>query len=117
VSIWQSRPVDEVPEVVLSHWRVMRTDSGDLHLVGIRAERGTGRVSSAIVELDIDARVGMTRSGRRYVLDGAPGPDEDGDADYVWAGWCQVNRVSAFRDVTDELLTRSPQSSLSTTPD
>lgn len=116
MSIWPSRPVDEVPEVTLANWRVMRTDAGELHLVGIRPDRATGRVSSVIVELDVHARVGITRSGRRYVLVGEPGPDENGDADYVWTGWCQVNRVSAFRDVTNELLTRSPQSSLSTTP-
>lgn len=104
MSIWQSRPVEEVPEVVLVNWRVMETGDGGRHLVGIRPDRGTGRVSSVILELDMAARVGTTRSGRRYVLDGAPGPDEDGNADYVWAGWCQANHVTGYRDVTGELL-------------
>lgn len=107
MSIWPSRPVDEVPEVTLANWRVMRTDAGELHLVGIRPDRGTGRVSSLVVELHIEARVGVTRSGRRYLLEGAPGADDEGDADYVWSGWCRVNRVTGYRDVTDELLTGS----------
>lgn len=110
MSIWQSRPVDQVPEVVLVNWRVMETADGSRHLVGIRPSRGTGRVSSAIVELDMAACVGTTRSGRRYVLDGTPGSDEDGNADYVWSGWCEVNRVTGYRDVTDELLTGSQPS-------
>lgn len=107
MSIWRSRPVADVPDVVLLHWRVMQTDTGELHLVGIRPERGTGRVSSVVVEFDVRARVGVTRSGRRYQLEGTPGPDESGDADYVWAGWCQVNRVDAYRDVTEEVLAGS----------
>lgn len=85
----------------------MKTDAGDMHFVGIRPDRATGRVSSVVVELDIDARVGVTRSGRRYVLEGPPGPDDEGDADYVWSGWCQVNRIDAYRDVTEKVLAGS----------
>lgn len=103
MSIWRSRPVGEVPEVVLQAWRVLETDSGERHFVGFRPDRGTGRVSSAIVSVDMSARIGITNSGRRYVLDGPPGAEVE-DGDFVWAVWCQVNRVASYRDVTDELL-------------
>lgn len=106
MSIWRSRSVGEVPEVVLQAWRVLETGSGERHFVGFRPDRGTGRVSSAIAEIDMPNRIGITRSGRRYVLDGPPGAEVE-EGDYVWTAWCQVNRVASYRDVTDELLTRS----------
>ncbi len=107
MSIWRSRPVGEAPEIALEAWRILETAAGDRHFVGFRPERGTARVSSAIVELDTTTRVGVTRSGRRYVLDGPPGVDIT-EGDFVWTAWCQVNHVDSYRDVTDELLARSP---------
>lgn len=104
MAIWRTRSIEEVPEVTLVCWRVFETDKGELHFVGARSERGTGRVSSAIVKFDTSARAGVTRSGRRYVLQGAPGNDTDGG--HVWAVWCQVNGVSSYRDVTDSILER-----------
>lgn len=106
MSIWLARPVADAPVVALRAWRVMETDSGERHFVGVRPDRGTGRVSSAIVACDMPTRTGVTRSGRRYVLEGPPGPDESGDGEYVWAAWCQANRVASFRDVTNEVFHR-----------
>lgn len=105
MAIWTSRSIEEVPEVALVRWRVFETEGGERHFVGTRPDRGTGRVSSAIVEFDARTCVGITRSGRRYVLDGAPGASVEGEL--TWAGWCQVNRVTGYRDVTDELLTEA----------
>lgn len=102
MAIWRTRSIEEVPEVTLVCWRVFETDKGELHFVGARPERGTGRVSSAIVKFDTSTRAGVTRSGRRYVLQGAPGNHIDGG--YVWAAWCHVNRVASYRDVTDSIL-------------
>jgi hypothetical protein len=102
MSIWQARRVADEPEIVLVEWRIMQTDTGERHFVGVRRDQGTGRVSSAIAEFDTHTRVGVTRSGRKYVLEGAPGAD--GNADYVWAAWCYINRVGTYRDVTDEML-------------
>jgi len=82
----------------------MQTVAGELHFVGVRLDRGTGRVSSAIIEYDTVTHTGVTRSGRRYVLDGGPGADEDGEADYVWSAWCFLNQITAYRDVTNEIL-------------
>lgn len=106
MAIWQSRSVAEVPEVELQAWRILETEAGDRHVVGFRPDRGTARVSSAIVSIDLAARVCITKSGRRYILDGPPGAYVE-EGDYVWAEWCEVNRVTAYRDVTDEVLTGS----------
>lgn len=102
--IWRARPITAVGEVVLERWRIMQTESGGRHLVGARPERGTHRVSSAIVEIDLVNRIVITGSGRRYTLSGDPGGGTDEERDYVWMAWCEVNKVIAFRDVTDELL-------------
>lgn len=91
-----------MPEVILVRWRVFETEGGERHFVGTRADRWTGRVSSAIVEFDMTTRTGVTRSGRRYVLEGASGMSVD--ADYTWSVWCRANGVSNYRDVTDSLL-------------
>lgn len=106
MAIWAARPVADVPEVTLHDWRVMKTAAGDMHFVGFRPERGTARVSSAIVEIDMPNRIGITRSGRRYFLEGPPGAAVE-QSDFVWSAWCQVNRVSSYCDVTNDLLLNS----------
>lgn len=100
--IWLARSIDDVPEVILMRWRIFETEEGERHFVGTRHDRGTGRVSSAIVNIDMSTRVGVTRSGRKYVLDGPPGTDVNGEC--TWAAWCHVNGVTRYRDVTDDLL-------------
>lgn len=103
MAIWQSRSVDQVPEVVLAEWRILETSNGDRHLIGHRPTKGTVRVSSAIVDIDWGTRTCATRSGRRYVLDGAPSVDLSASA-LVWAEWCRANRIDRYRDVTAEVL-------------
>lgn len=103
MAIWQSRPVDQVPEVVLGEWRVLETASGSRHLVGLRHSKGTVRVSSAIISIDLVSRICTTCSGRKYVLDGGPSADLSESA-LVWAEWCRVNNVDCYFDVTDTVL-------------
>jgi hypothetical protein len=101
MAIWRAAPVIEQPELTLAGWRVMQTEVGDCHLVGIRPETGTGRVSSPIVELDTKSLVGVTSTGRVYRL---LWPTEwTSDARYVWERWCEMYQVSEWQDVTDEL--------------
>lgn len=104
MSIWPARPLSEVPEVALERWRIMQTASGELHLVGARPERGTHRVSSQVIEIDLVGRMATTRSGRRYFFDGDPGSDTDEARSYVWLAWCHANRVIEFRDITNDLI-------------
>ena len=105
MTIWKTNSVDLEPEIILVRWRIMKTAREELHFVGARTDYLTGRVSSAIVELDLSRRVGVTRSGRVYTLQGNPGFNVD--ADYVWSWWCGANQVTAWEDVTNAVLTQS----------
>jgi hypothetical protein len=99
--VWQTAPVEVESEINLVGWRILETDCGDRHLVGARPDVLEGRVSTAIVELDVSRLVVVTRSGRIYHLKGAPG--YDADAQYVWDNWCVVNRVTSYDDVSSSV--------------
>lgn len=102
MAIWRPAPVTEEPELTLMCWRVMQTEAGDCHFVGIRPNVLTGRVSSRILELDMKSLVGVTSTGRVYRL---LGPAQWASAAlYTWQRWCEMYQVSEWRDVTDELL-------------
>ena len=113
--IWPARPLSEAPEVALERWRIMQTASGELHLIGARPERGTYRVSTQVIDIDLTQRMVTTRSGRRYDLVGDPGSYADEARSYVWLAWCQANRVIEFRDITNDVIsgvdvnTRNPR--------
>lgn len=98
----RSIPVHE-PAATLLNWsihEVQRTalDAPSPHLVGYALEAGEGRVSSAIVELDVDTRRIRTKSGRLYRLSGAPGRHPD--ADYVWNRWQKIHEATVLRELT-----------------
>lgn len=99
--MWSCGSVESEPSVRLARWKIVEIDAGTRHFVGANALDFTGRVSSAIVEFDVVAKRGTTRSGRVYQLVGAPGQSED--ADYVWNRWCIVNSVRSFNDVTRQV--------------
>lgn len=101
-TVWNSSPVEVQPRVALYRWRVLRTDSGALHLVGLRVDRGTGRVSTALVEFNWAGRFARTVSGRVYDLVGPS--DYSSDAEYVWCTWTVVNHVNEWDDVTEAVL-------------
>lgn len=100
--VWKCRPVEQVALVELSRWRLLRVSSGEVNLVGFRAERCTARVSTPVLLLDGAARSALTKSGRQYRLVGEPRADED--ADFVWREWSRANRVASWEDVSRELL-------------
>jgi hypothetical protein len=99
--VWRTAPVSDEPEIALVQWTVFETDNGQRHLVGARQDGLGGRVSSAVVELNVAARTGVTRSGRKYLLVGAPGFHLD--AAYVWDAWMRLNEVVSARNVTPDL--------------
>lgn len=105
--VWSLATVDIEPEVRLHDWRVVEATYADTnsratrHFVGRDAHDGCGRVSSAIASLDLPRRVGVTESGRAYLLLGAPG--HDADAQYVWDSWRRINGVNDWTDVTTEV--------------
>ena len=112
MNIYASAPVSENPVVYLERWSIRRTSNETMHFVGFDVESCDGRVSTKIMELDVLRRVGMTESGRRYVLLGPAG--FDGDADYVWRWVLSTRGISDWTDITPELIPdwRNPQPAL-----
>jgi hypothetical protein len=113
MTIWKTNPVDLEPEIILVRWRIMKTQLDELHFVGARADDLSGRVSSAIAELDLSRRLGVTRSGRVDALQGNPG--FNADADYVWNWWCGANQVSDWEDVTSAVFAQSSEGGIEAT--
>lgn len=98
--IWRVSAVSEQPEILLCSWTVYETERGERHFVGKNMEEGTGRVSSAIANYDVLSKTGTTRSGRRYVLHGGPGIDDN--AAHTWEVWKIVNKVTLVINVSAE---------------
>ncbi len=103
MAIWRTAPVSEEPIIDLILWSVWRTEQDELHLVGMRPNSMTARVSSAVTSLDAECRSAVTGSGREYRLMGPPG--HHADAVHVWRTWCAVNHVEDAFEVTANVLT------------
>ena len=108
--LWKTRTVDEQPDLELVKWNVFAVPSpkGDRvshHFNGYCPANYEGRVSSEIVEFDMETKVGKTRSGRTYQLQGQPG--FDGDAHYVFRNWISMYGVGDddIEDATGDYLT------------
>lgn len=91
-------PVDVQPLVTLERWRVRETRSGQRHFVGYCVENKENRVSSAIQSFDSGTGVGVTSSGRRYLLSGSP--CFDGEARRIWEEWADKNGIGDTKDVS-----------------
>jgi hypothetical protein len=76
--------MSECPELYLTQWRILRTDSVTLHIVGCETLGESRRVSSAIKSIDCIARSVETASGRIYKLIGPSGFYPDA-AELTWA--------------------------------
>ena len=100
--VWKPSTVDAMPELTVRPWMLIRTETGDVHVVGYNLTEGEGRVSSPLMTFDPATRIATTRSGRRYVLQGEPGMDPD--AKYTFAAWCEITRVVRWDDVSAEVL-------------
>lgn len=59
------------PEVNLAHWRILRTDMGDLHLCA-KLSDGTLRFTTPLIAVDLSLALAITTSGRRYRLEERP---------------------------------------------
>lgn len=107
LSVWRPAPVEEEPEVILQSWRIVLVTSKlwkeqTLHLVGQCTHPWEGRVSSALVALDVTTRCAKTESGRVYKLVGTPGISSD--AEYVWNVWIARNKVTSWVPIELETL-------------
>ena len=107
MTVFHIEPVKDVPRVTLGAWSVydVPLDGDDhprtRHFVGYSNEDRQGQVSSPIESFDPATGCGVTRSGRVYRLDGAPGGNAH--ADYVWREWKKLHRVSEQQEVTREV--------------
>lgn len=101
--------VELEPEVSLIHWSIRECDRADgtrtQHLIGYDTFGREGRVSSTIVELNMDARTARTKSGRVYSLKGDPG--QHSDSEYVWQTWLYLQKAKNDQDVTHSLWSQS----------
>lgn len=98
--LWRPAPPGRTPTVTLQRWRVIETERGERHFVGRDLADFSGRVSSAIQKYAASTHEGETLTGRKYRLDGPPGPDDD--AEHVFQHWCRANQVTSVTDVTME---------------
>ncbi|MGF6859132.1 hypothetical protein [Paraburkholderia sp. CI3] len=105
MTVWNVASIDDRPELELVRWRIMRTNLGDMHFVGCETLGHNGRVSSTITDFDPAVARGFTRSGRVYLLSGPSGFYPA--AQYVWTRWCEVNKVSAFVDISLDAVPKS----------
>jgi hypothetical protein len=107
MSTWLPPTAEEQPEVSLVDWgafEVLVPELGapSIHVAGVRAAGGEGRVSSPVARVNGAGRCVVTSTGRVYRLIGAPGLQ--GDAAYVWRRWVASWRASVLSDATPALL-------------
>ena len=87
-SLWETRPVEDEPEIILDQWQIFEID-GNRYFMGYNHAWREGRVSSRVVTFDEEEKKGITRSGRVYQLVGESG--FNGDANYVLGAWLRRN--------------------------
>jgi len=95
-----SAPIEEQPIIWLERWRVIEADSRSRHFVGFCIANQDGRVSTPIKSFDEATKSGVTASGRRYILVGPSGFDDD--AEYVWKRYSTFWGFMDFVDVSGE---------------
>lgn len=89
--LWGAPTVDRQPDVRLVRWQVFELPDGSRHFCGYHAGPSIheARVSSPIVKFSPETMTGLTRSGRSYRLEGAPGSEDD--VDHVKRAWLIYN--------------------------
>lgn len=107
MSTWLPPTAEEQPEVSLECWgafEVLVPELGTptIHVAGLRAASGEGRVTSPVAKVDGAGRCVVTSTGRVYRLVGAPGMR--GDAIYVWRRWLQNWKAEVLSDAAPALV-------------
>jgi hypothetical protein len=107
VVVWRIEPISQVPTKTLDAWCVYEVPFDGLdapwtrHLAGFRLGGCKAQVSTPVEVFDPVSRRAVTRSGHVYELRSGPGFCTD--AFIVWSAFVHINRISAARDVTDEV--------------
>ncbi len=96
----ESRILALQPSLRLSAWRLVEVINpqgvGSSHLVGWK--NTSGRMSTAVAELDLTTLVAWTVSERQYQLEGEH--EFSADADYVYGRWLQANHCKNHKVLT-----------------
>lgn len=106
--IYRPADVDVEPEIVLTRWRAYNVktnvdgEGNTVHFVGL--DRGTGRICSPVQSFNKEERTAITRSGRKYFLEGEPANEGDyhSDGNYVFSHWLARLGNPEVKDITDE---------------
>ena len=91
--------VEEIPAIRMREWQVFRVDGAD-HVIGWNQMFIEGRVSSAIVEFSLNARIARTQSGRIYFLEGPSGYCRE--AHEVFSKWQVIWKPTQIVEVTND---------------
>lgn len=104
MSLYLHQPPSESDETVrLESWSIRQFEGGARHFVGFSLETHDGRVSTAITELDVEARTARTASGRRYELVGGSGYNSD--AEYVFNRVKEIiGNGQPWKDISEQLI-------------
>lgn len=97
--------LDAQPTVIVEPWVVLEVIADPVpdqpppyrFVVGYDASRASGRVSTLIVDQDLENKWVRTKSGRIYRLIGPPALDAD-----AWYVWTQKAGSARFRDVSGD---------------
>jgi len=97
---------DKSREITLRRWRVMEIVALDgtrsRHVWGHDVENDRGLASSPITEFNMETKIAISRSGRKYKLVGLPGNSRLGKG--AWSRWRRDNEVVSEVDVTNEYM-------------
>jgi hypothetical protein len=95
-----------IPPVTLRRWQVIEVTtqggSRSRHLLGHDVANDEGRISSAIVNFQLESMTATTASGGRYRLAGLPGHSRK--AQPLWEQWCRDGGVVAQHNVTNDYM-------------
>lgn len=101
--VWSITDGPAAAPTVLTDWALFELPSGARHVAGCVPYPREGRVTSAIVELDMRTLRAVTDSGRVYELR-RRGYGLNLDAEYVWNIWKSRHGVTAVRNLTRDII-------------
>lgn len=98
---------NERPPVVLTNWQAFEAqlpcyESPTWHIAGDVRTRGTGTVTAALLAVTDDAGAAVSKTGRRYVLEGPPG--RDAKSLFAFELWRDLYESTVLREITSDVL-------------
>lgn len=110
MGLWKASSVKDCPRIQLTEWKIYEASSPlwegrTRHFSGYNLTEYEGRASSAIKDIDKDALIGITESGRIYELvSDRITMNQIADADYVWGWYSTRNQLFNIVDVSEEYI-------------